>query len=233
MNDLQFSGPPGRPARRGRGVDRVCVCGTEFRGESELCVPCRRSQPRFCECGGRLSDHHLKCHACRTRRDRVCCDCGKEFTGSRENCTTCYELTIIRERECMDCGIAFVGKKRRCEVCQAAYLNTWYESVKDEKEVKRRIEKYGVAPGWYENRVSELGGLCSACGRKSDRVLGIDHDHSCCSGVGSCGKCVRDLLCIKCNTALGMCGDSVDILMSLVSYLLRFQDVSALASAED
>ena len=51
------------------------------------------------------------------------------------------------------------------------------------------------------------------------RRLSIDHDHSCCPGQKSCGKCVRGLLCISCNHALGLVRDDIKILKSMIDYL--------------
>jgi hypothetical protein len=45
----------------------------------------------------------------------------------------------------------------------------------------------------------------SAAARK--KFLHVDHDHACCPGPKSCGKCVRFLLCDKCNVGLGSFSD--------------------------
>lgn len=45
---------------------------------------------------------------------------------------------------------------------------------------------------------------CNICGKTQERSMQVDHDHSCCSGQGStCGKCVRGVICNRCNQTVG------------------------------
>ena len=55
--------------------------------------------------------------------------------------------------------------------------------------------------------------ICGAPGRD------IDHDHSCCPGVKSCGACVRGMLCNLCNKGLGQFQDDPERLKSAIRYL--------------
>jgi hypothetical protein len=64
-------------------------------------------------------------------------------------------------------------------------------------------------------------GVCKICGEpeKYKNRLSVDHDHSCCPGITSCGKCIRGLLCSNCNRVLGQVNDDKGLLQKMIDYL--------------
>jgi hypothetical protein len=76
----------------------------------------------------------------------------------------------------------------------------------------------------YEVLLEASDGTCYACGAlpEEGRSLHVDHDHSCCPGRRSCGKCVRGLLCIRCNWMLGVADDDIQRLERLILYVRAY-----------
>lgn len=130
------------------------------------------------------------------------------------------------------------GYQGRCKDCVSAYGKARYESIKpalqpNECNLCRRVltsndfrahqrtckscyrlktqsTKYNIDP-------STLPKSCQLCG--SVERLCIDHDHSCCAGARSCGKCVRGVLCHKCNAGLGQFNDDPELMYRAIQYL--------------
>ncbi|AEO94441.1 HNH endonuclease [Mycobacterium phage Kahlid] len=65
---------------------------------------------------------------------------------------------------------------------------------------------------------------CPICGGDigfETRALHVDHDHSCCSGNKSCGRCLRGVICGHCNKGLGYFRDNPQALRAAIHYLER------------
>lgn len=61
---------------------------------------------------------------------------------------------------------------------------------------------------------------CYLCSREyGSRGPVIDHDHACCSGRRSCGKCIRGVICNRCNVSLGAVNDNIQTLNNMIGYL--------------
>lgn len=85
-----------------------------------------------------------------------------------------------------------------------------------------KLSTYGLNARQFWELLAAQGGRCATCPTEHTEAdpLCVDHDHACCPGrKKSCGRCVRGLLCRRCNTALGMVDDSRDTLMKLLQYL--------------
>ncbi len=66
---------------------------------------------------------------------------------------------------------------------------------------RARLGHYKVTRGFVDLLLAFQQGRCAVCARPhaGGRAMDIDHDHACCPGPGSCGACVRGLVCNNCN----------------------------------
>lgn len=88
---------------------------------------------------------------------------------------------------------------------------------------QHRLRRYGLTVERYDEILARQSGGCGICGEAcpSGRRLAVDHDHECCPrhALRTCGQCVRGLLCMTCNSALGVFRDSPRLLAAAIGYL--------------
>lgn len=129
------------------------------------------------------------------------------ITSTHKQCRVCEELKPHNQFASKD------GTSRKtetyCKQCRSFYGH------------ERVLKKYGMIIDDYIDLMKKQNGVCAICKREdeSGKRLSVDHDHSCCSRAGSCGKCIRGLLCSRCNKTLGMVEDNIDYLNSMIEYL--------------
>lgn len=123
----------------------------------------------------------------------------------------------VPERRCNRCSIArpveeFTlkgkGAKRRgiCRYCEAE---------------QKRLLNYNLNDTTYRAILLAQNNVCAICEGPFDSAPHVDHDHLCCPGPKSCGRCIRGLLCKLCNHAIGLFVDDPDILYAAARYLTR------------
>ena len=95
-------------------------------------------------------------------------------------------------------------------MCNRHYQKVWYRArglatySPEARHAKHLWIRFHMTPEEYQVRLDDQDGVCALCLQTcatGDR-LGVDHDHACCPGWRSCGKCVRGLLCRACNRSL-------------------------------
>ena len=94
-------------------------------------------------------------------------------------------------------------------------------------DVRRNISHlkrtFGLTPEQFQQMIESQNRKCDLCNREFVYTPHIDHDHSCCPGKKSCGKCIRSLLCHNCNTALGNLQDSPELLRKAADYIEKWR----------
>lgn len=92
------------------------------------------------------------------------------------------------------------------------------------------MSRYGFTYDSWLARIESQGGKCAICDRPFDVTrpldIHVDHDHSCCPGTKTCGKCVRAILCRMCNIGLGRFEDDPERLRRAAEYVTSFKPES-------
>jgi hypothetical protein len=117
------------------------------------------------------------------------------------------------------------GRRGTCKRCHTDYVIDYYNKNPDKKAEKVRLnsgrdtnwKRHKISKEHYDQMLSKFNGKCHSC--RDNVATSIDHDHSCCPGLRSCGKCVRGVLCHNCNSALGLMKDSKEKIQRLIEYL--------------
>lgn len=147
-----------------------------------------------------------------------------------KTCTKCGEAKPVEEFSKHKKGK--FGRLSKCRPCVAEYSREYRAQHPDRvRESLRRyreanpdrhreyyranaprvreaylLRTYGLSADRFDALLSSQGGGCAVCGSTEAGGKGsfhTDHDHSCCPGRKSCGKCVRGLLCGPCNRLIG------------------------------
>jgi hypothetical protein len=123
---------------------------------------------------------------------------------------------------CRRCGpVRIVQRQGRwiCYTAERAWARKWRHNLSHD-ELTAMLE----AIGWR----------CESCSRDlTVEPYCIDHDHSCCPGSMSCGKCVRGILCRRCNAGIGMFLDDPELLVKAAEYLKRIETLRLTESASN
>jgi hypothetical protein len=116
---------------------------------------------------------------------------------------------------------ASYGRHRTTRIAATAAYAKAHRTERKEWLRRWLIEKrFNKTMAWFATQVPKGCAICHTHvpgGRYNQ--WHIDHNHSCCPGMGSCGKCVRGILCAACNLLLGAVHDSASTLHAAATYL--------------
>jgi hypothetical protein len=130
---------------------------------------------------------------------------------------------------CRECG----KKWRWCKACGGPWEIAGYQVKKNvltlpcpmhvrDEQLRVRL---GITLEQYSDLLRAQGGTCAIEGCEERDDLCVDHDHGCCPERSACPTCIRGLICMRHNHALGQVRDSIAELEALARYLISFHSV--------
>ena len=173
-------------------------------------------------------------------KTKICSKCGETktldcfFRSAIKNdgvCSYCKECANKIERKCLaknrerNLATGFVEKQLTCFKCKQTKSSRLFNrdittksgftgECKSCHSFTNRFALYGVRPQIIDDLTKQQNGRCAICGDVLKKRHAIDHCHQ--------TQTVRGILCLNCNSGIGLLRDSPAILQSALSYLEQF-----------
>jgi len=207
-------------------MGECATCGTKFQRVKPWQIfcstPCKSSTTNT----RKRPDATVK--RCRRCQENLPVD---RFQMNHRSCISCEDLELAGLKRCSAC--------REVKACEDFYMRSSRTGARDyqcktcrsaaskarnanpaQKLLSRDVSyrnKYGIGVVEVEAMFARQSGCCAIC-KEPQRAsrLHVDHDHK-------TGR-IRALLCLKCNSMLGLCSERTEILKSAISYLERYSD---------
>lgn len=106
---------------------------------------------------------------------------------------------------------------KQCCTCSYQKARRWAKANPEKLISKYREKKYGITTKEVTKLTELQDNRCAVCENifKNTRNINVDHNHK-------TGK-IREILCIKCNTMLGLADDNIEILEKAIKYLKKHE----------
>ncbi len=140
----------------------------------------------------------------------------------------------LDERQCGRCKTTkplaeFPGPHTYCRPCHADYTRDRRKinGARDPRYARLfTLRRYGLTPDTFAALLAAQDGKCAICRASEPGGQGwhVDHDHTCCNTrKRSCGKCLRGILCSRCNIGIGNFKDDPVIIQSALDYITAYR----------
>jgi len=165
----------------------------------------------------------------------VRCDCGeeREVFGYRlikgSGCAKCSRKKSHVPAVSRKCGTQYSYNKFgcRCSKCRnanAIAIAKYRKTPNGQKIIKNsNLKKYGITIDEYEAMFNKQNGSCAICKNPETKTnqyglirLAVEHCHR--SGKN------RGLLCMNCNRAIGLIGENLETISSMLDYLKKHEN---------
>lgn len=149
-------------------------------------------------------------------------DCGRP-NWSKGYCHAHYRLARAgRELR----PIRATPQPRTSDLCSHPGCGEPYQTWDLCRSHYHRLRNHNITLAAFDALLETQGHRCACCGAPDPGgVYGwcVDHDHACCPGDRSCGRCIRGLICGPCNKGLGHFKDSIETMQAGIRYLQRWE----------
>ena len=139
------------------------------------------------------------------------CDCGREGTAT---------TVALKHSQSCGCNLSYIAKSMSTRKAKRGQCRMDSPTYKREGHLLRM---FNMTLAQWELKAASQDNKCALCKRDFVYTPHVDHAHSCCPGQKSCGKCIRDLLCHNCNTAIGNLLESPELLRAAADYIERWR----------